>query len=67
MTLTARDGRISKLEQVFLRGGQIRLIVLPDSLKASSVFKKVQQLSKAKKEREAEKGRGRAPKRAKTK
>lgn len=46
--MTARDGRISRLEHVFLRGGQIKYIVLPDSLKSSPVFKKVQAL-KAKK------------------
>lgn len=58
VTFTARDGRISKLEQVYLRGGQIKFIVLPESLKASSIFKKVQQLSRAKKEKELTGGRG---------
>jgi small nuclear ribonucleoprotein D3 len=40
--MTARDGRVSKLEQVFLRGGQIKFIVLPDLLKNAPIFKKVQ-------------------------
>ena len=56
--LTGRDGRISKLEQVYLRGGQIKFVVLPEALKSSSIFKRVQQLSKAKKDTEATAGRG---------
>ena len=58
VTLTGRDGRITKLEQVYLRGGQIKFIVLPDALKQSPIFKKVQQLSRQKKERELTAGRG---------
>ena len=56
--LTARDGRVSKLEQVYLRGGQVKFIVLPESLKSSTIFKKVQQLSRAKKDVEVTAGRG---------
>ena len=66
--LTGRDGRISKLEQVYLRGGQIKFVVLPEALKSSPIFKKVQQLSKAKKDTEATaggRGRGRGAKRPK--
>lgn len=59
VTLTSRDGRVSKLEQVYLRGGQIKFIVLPEALKSSTVFRKVQQLSRAKKEHELTAGRGR--------
>lgn len=59
VTLTGRDGRVSKLEQVYLRGGQIKFIVLPESLKSSTVFRKVQKLSREKKERELTAGRGR--------
>lgn len=44
VTYTARDGRISKLELVFLRGGNIKFIVLPDILKNASVLQKVQQV-----------------------
>ena len=39
--MTARDGRVSKLEQVFLRGGMIKFIVLPDMLKNAPIFKTV--------------------------
>lgn len=64
--LTGRDGRISKLEQVYLRGGQIKLVVLPESLKKSTIFKKVQQVSKAKKDNDLA-SRSRGAKRQKTK
>lgn len=46
---TARDGRVSRLENVFLRGGHIKFIVLPEMLKNSPVLKKVQ-VAKSKKE-----------------
>mmetsp|Transcript_38908 Transcript_38908/g.67315 ORF Transcript_38908/g.67315 Transcript_38908/m.67315 type:complete len:116 (+) Transcript_38908:97-444(+) len=40
--MTARDGRILRLENVFLRGAQIKFIVLPDLLKNASILKKIQ-------------------------
>ena len=40
--MTARDGRVSRLENVFLRGGNIKFIVLPELLKSAPIFKKVQ-------------------------
>merc|ERR1711903_142982 len=40
VTLTARDGRTQKLEQVALRGSQIRFMILPDMLKNAPMFKK---------------------------
>jgi small nuclear ribonucleoprotein D3 len=42
VTVTQRDGRLSKMENVFVRGGLVKFIVLPDSLKSSPLFKKVQ-------------------------
>lgn len=42
VTVTAKNGRISRLEQVFLRGGQIKFIVVPELLKNAPIFKKVQ-------------------------
>lgn len=42
VTVTGRDGRSIKMENVFLRGGLVKFIVLPDSLKSSPLFKKVQ-------------------------
>ena len=46
--MTARDGRVSRLENVFLRGGQIKFFVLPELLKNSPVLKKVQVLKSKK-------------------
>merc|ERR1712070_429802 len=40
VTMTARDGRTSKLEQVAIRGSQIRFLILPDMLKNAPMFKK---------------------------
>lgn len=40
--MTSRDGRISRLENVYLRGGNIKFIVLPELLKSAPIFKKVQ-------------------------
>jgi hypothetical protein len=42
--MTGRDGRIIRLENVFLRGGQIKFIVLPDLLKNAPILKKIQAL-----------------------
>jgi small nuclear ribonucleoprotein D3 len=39
---TARNGHITKLPNVYLRGPSIRLIALPDLLKSAPVFQKVQ-------------------------
>ena len=41
VTLTARDGRTSNLEQCFIRGSKIRFMVLPDMLKNAPMFKRV--------------------------
>jgi small nuclear ribonucleoprotein D3 len=38
---TARNGKISKLPNVYLRGPSIRFIALPDLLKSAPIFQKV--------------------------
>ncbi|KAG7351915.1 LSM domain containing protein [Nitzschia inconspicua] len=38
---TARNGQVSKLPSVYLRGSSIRFIALPDLLKNAPVFQKV--------------------------
>ena len=43
---TARNGQVSKLPSVYLRGSGVRFIALPDLLKNSPVFKKVAILKK---------------------
>lgn len=57
MTHTARNGKVSKLEIVYLRGGHLKLIVLPEVLKNAPVFKKVQSM-KRKESKTAGRGRG---------
>ncbi|RYG68860.1 hypothetical protein EON64_04180 [archaeon] len=42
--MTGRDGRVCKLENVFIRGGHIKFIVLPDLLRVSPILKKIQAL-----------------------
>eukprot|EP00112_Aurelia_sp_Birch-Aquarium-sp1_P007253 Seg179.2 transcript_id=Seg179.2/GoldUCD/mRNA.D3Y31 product="Small nuclear ribonucleoprotein Sm D3" protein_id=Seg179.2/GoldUCD/D3Y31 len=42
ITMTARDGRVSSLEQIFIRGSKIRFIILPDMLKNAPMFKRIQ-------------------------
>lgn len=44
--MTAKDGRVSRLENVFIRGGNIKFIVLPELLKASPLLKKIQAMKK---------------------
>ena len=41
ITMTAKDGRVSALEQVFLRGSHIRFMILPDMLKNSPMFTRI--------------------------
>merc|ERR1712048_773888 len=41
ITMTARDGKVSQLEQVFIRGSKIRFVILPDMLKNAPMFKKM--------------------------
>ena len=41
VTLTGRDGAISTLEQVFIRGGLIRFVIIPDILKNAPMFKRI--------------------------
>jgi len=52
---TARNGQVSKLTSVYLRGGGVRFIALPDLLRNAPLFKKVASM---KKKMEAEKQSG---------
>ena len=44
VTMTARNGSVMRLEHVYVRGGQIKLFVLPELLKNAPIFKKVLQM-----------------------
>ena len=39
VTVTARDGSVSAIQNVYLRGSAIRFFVVPDNLKYSPMFK----------------------------
>jgi len=54
---TGRDGRVSKLPNVYLRGGGIRFVALPELLKNAPVFRKVVKM-KEKAEAEQRQARG---------
>lgn len=56
MILTARDGRVSRLEQVYLRGSQIKYVVLPDALRSCGALIQVQKLSQRLRDKEFEAG-----------
>ncbi|KID91957.1 small nuclear ribonucleoprotein Sm D3 [Metarhizium guizhouense ARSEF 977] len=39
ITVTARDGRVSHLEQVYIRGSHVRFFIVPDMLRNAPMFK----------------------------
>ncbi|KND03810.1 hypothetical protein SpCBS45565_g06646 [Spizellomyces sp. 'palustris'] len=39
--VTQRDGRQSQLEQVYVRGSQVRFFIVPDMLKNAPMFKRI--------------------------
>eukprot|EP00355_Strombidium_rassoulzadegani_P008695 CAMPEP_0168615432 /NCGR_PEP_ID=MMETSP0449_2-20121227/4501_1 /TAXON_ID=1082188 /ORGANISM="Strombidium rassoulzadegani, Strain ras09" /LENGTH=88 /DNA_ID=CAMNT_0008656171 /DNA_START=6 /DNA_END=272 /DNA_ORIENTATION=+ len=41
--ITRRNGKQYKMDQVFIRGSQVRFVILPDMLQHSPMFKKVQE------------------------
>jgi len=58
ITVTARDGKITHLDQVYVRGSNIRFFIVPDMLKNAPMFKKIG--TEAAKGRGVGMGRGRA-------
>mmetsp|Transcript_6765 Transcript_6765/g.10705 ORF Transcript_6765/g.10705 Transcript_6765/m.10705 type:complete len:107 (-) Transcript_6765:835-1155(-) len=53
---TARDGRKKKLEHIFIRGSNVRLVIFPNILKEAKFFRKVV-AAKNKEERKQSRGR----------
>lgn len=37
ITVTARDGRVSHLDQVYIRGSHVRFFIVPDMLKYARI------------------------------
>ena len=60
VVLTQRDGQKSKLELVYVRGSQIKLVILPDILKNSPLLGKVQALSKKNEDQKKKKVSGKS-------
>ncbi|KAK9809684.1 hypothetical protein WJX73_004611 [Symbiochloris irregularis] len=60
VTATAKDGRISHLEHIFIRGSCIRFLIIPDMLKNAPMFKRIDPKHKNKKFPMGVGGRGRA-------
>ncbi|CAA6666661.1 unnamed protein product [Spirodela intermedia] len=61
ITYTAKDGKVSQLEHVFIRGSKVRFMVIPDMLKNAPMFKKwMQELRHAGKSSSLGVGRGAA-------
>lgn len=48
VTVTSRDGKISVLEQVYIRGSQIRFVIVPDMLKNAPMFTRIKQTATGK-------------------
>ena len=38
ITVTARDGRVSHLDQVYIRGSHVRFFIVPDMLRLVAPF-----------------------------
>ncbi|XP_027156861.1 small nuclear ribonucleoprotein SmD3b-like [Coffea eugenioides] len=48
ITFTTKDGKVSQLEQVFIRGSKVRFMVIPDMLKNAPMFKRLEARIKGK-------------------
>ncbi|GAX74137.1 hypothetical protein CEUSTIGMA_g1586.t1 [Chlamydomonas eustigma] len=60
VTATAKDGRVSQLDHIYVRGSRIRLIIVPDMLKNAPMFKRIDPKNKGKALPMGVGGRGRA-------
>ncbi|CAM6082833.1 unnamed protein product [Calypogeia fissa] len=60
ITYTARDGKVSQLEHVFIRGSKVRFMIIPDMLKNAPMFKRLDAKIKGKGSTGLGVGRGRA-------
>ncbi|KAH9608645.1 hypothetical protein KSS87_012826 [Heliosperma pusillum] len=41
ITFTAKDGKVSQLEHIFIRGSRVRFMIIPDMLKNAPMFKRL--------------------------
>ncbi|KAM0908639.1 hypothetical protein ACQ4PT_015334 [Festuca glaucescens] len=47
-TFTAKDGRVTQLAHVFIRGVRVRFIIIPDMLKKAKMFERLEPRNKGK-------------------
>ncbi|KAJ3672317.1 hypothetical protein LUZ60_007038 [Juncus effusus] len=64
ITFTSKDGKVSQVEHVFIRGSRVRFMIIPDMLKNAPMFKRLEARIKGKGSSLGV-GRGRAVMRAK--
>ncbi|PNH04408.1 Small nuclear ribonucleoprotein Sm D3 [Tetrabaena socialis] len=60
VTATGRDGRVSQLSHIFIRGSRVRFFIIPDMLKNAPMFKRIDPKFKNKNMALGVGGRGRA-------
>nr|GEU97240.1 small nuclear ribonucleoprotein SmD3b-like [Tanacetum cinerariifolium] len=48
ITFTAKDGKVTQLEHVFIRGSKVRFMIIPDMLKNAPMFKRLEARIKGK-------------------
>ncbi|MEW5305828.1 MAG: hypothetical protein WDW38_000170 [Sanguina aurantia] len=60
VTATGKDGRISQLSHIFIRGSRVRFMIVPDMLKNAPMFKRIDPKYKKKSVPMGAGGRGRA-------
>ncbi|CAM6016292.1 hypothetical protein BDL97_18G082900 [Sphagnum fallax] len=60
ITYTAKDGKVSQLEHVFIRGSKVRFMIIPDMLKNAPMFKRLDAKIKGKGSSGVGIGRGRS-------
>ncbi len=58
VVMTAKDGRSTRMEEVYIRGGHVKLIILPDLLKNAPILKKVNALKRKGETESSSKGHG---------
>eukprot|EP00827_Trimyema_finlayi_P004957 TRINITY_DN5088_c0_g1_i1.p2 TRINITY_DN5088_c0_g1~~TRINITY_DN5088_c0_g1_i1.p2 ORF type:complete len:104 (+),score=61.20 TRINITY_DN5088_c0_g1_i1:25-312(+) len=46
VTVTSKDGKISILDQIYLRGASLRFIIVPDMFKNAPMFKRLKAQAK---------------------
>ena len=60
VTATAKDGKVSQLDHIYVRGSRIRFFIVPDMLKNAPMFKRIDPKNKGKAIPMGVGGRGRA-------